>query len=49
MAGWITCSSASRSGRALIWAYVDAPAPRCGGEAMIVAIFNVYLVILLRW
>ena len=32
---------------ALIWAYVDVPAPRkAGGGAMIVVLLNVYLVIL---
>ena len=31
---------------ALIWAYVDVPAPRRGGGAMIVVLLNVYLVIL---
>ena len=49
MAGWITLFFGfALWPLALIWAYVDAPAPRPRGSdcAMIVAIFNVYLVIL---
>ena len=51
MAGWVTLIFGFALWPiALIWAYVDVPAPRHatgdGRAAMIVAIFNVYLVLL---